>query len=391
MKICMLVYNFYESDSRVRRYAETLAMRGDQVDVLSLRNRNQTRHGVLKGVNIFRIQERVQNEKNKLSYLIKLIRFFLKSAAVLTREHLRKPYDLVHVHSVPDFEVFAVLLLKLTGVKVILDIHDLVPEFYASKFSTSNRSLLVRGLLVTERLSSKFSDHVIASNHLWEDKLKRRSVPHNKITTLLNYPDTLFFSTKKAKENDGSLLMVYPGTFNWHQGLDIAIKAFAAIKDQVPKLGFVLYGDGPTREALSTLAFSLGLGERVRFGRVMALDEIAPIVSQCDIGIVPKRNDSFGGEAFSTKILEFMSLGVPVIVSRTRIDQCYFDDSLVRFFEPENVEDLAMAILSLVEDKSLRNMLIKNGFKYARENSWEAKKKIYLDLVDSLIGSRNYE
>ena len=52
----------------------------------------------------------------------------------LTREHIRERYDLIHVHSVPDFEVFAALFPKLTGSKVILDIHDIVPEFYAASF-----------------------------------------------------------------------------------------------------------------------------------------------------------------------------------------------------------------------------------------------------------------
>ena len=56
-------------------------------------------------------------------------------------------------------------------------------------------------------------------------------------------------------------------------------------------------------------------------------------MANADIGIVPKRNDSFGNEAFSTKILEFMSLSIPVVISSTRIDRHYFNDTVVRFFE----------------------------------------------------------
>jgi glycosyltransferase involved in cell wall biosynthesis len=44
-------------------------------------------------------------------------------------------------------------------------------------------------------------------------------------------------------------------------------------------------------------------------------------MENADLGVVPKRNDPFGDEAFSTKILEFMAMGVPVIVSETRIDR----------------------------------------------------------------------
>ena len=53
--------------------------------------------------------------------------------AFLTQEQFRDGYDLIHVHSVPDFEVFAAAYPKLTGTKIILDIHDIVPEFYVEQ------------------------------------------------------------------------------------------------------------------------------------------------------------------------------------------------------------------------------------------------------------------
>ena len=63
-------------------------------------------------------------------------------------------------------------------------------------------------------------------------------------------------------------------------------------------------------------------------------------MSGADLGIVPKRANSFGNEAYSTKIMEFMSLGVPMVVSDTKSDRYYFDDSVVRFFESGNPEVL---------------------------------------------------
>jgi len=70
-------------------------------------------------------------------------------------------------------------------------------------------------------------------------------------------------------------------------------------------------------------------------------------MASADIGVVPKRADSFGDQAFSTKIFEFMALGVPVIVSRTQIDSFYFDDSVVKFFDSKDEESLAEAMLEL--------------------------------------------
>jgi len=62
------------------------------------------------------------------------------------------------------------------------------------------------------------------------------------------------------------------------------------------------------------------------------LSEIPSVIENADLGVVPKRKDCFANEAFSTKILEFMAMGIPVIVSDTKIDKYYFDDSVLRFF-----------------------------------------------------------
>src|ERR1700720_1544176 len=81
MKVCMVAYSFYEGDNRVRRYAETLARRGDRVDVVSLRQKGQPPRGIINGVHVFRIQRRVVNEKSKFSYLGRLLLFFMRSMA----------------------------------------------------------------------------------------------------------------------------------------------------------------------------------------------------------------------------------------------------------------------------------------------------------------------
>ncbi len=104
-----------------------------------------------------------------------------------------------------------------------------------------------------------------------------------------------------------------------------------------------------------------------------------------DLAVVPKRASSaFGNEAMSTKIMEFMSLGVPVVVSRTKVDSYYHDDSRVMFFDSENPRDLARAILSLRRDAQLRARLGANASAYVSLNNWTEKKKVYLKLIDDL-------
>jgi glycosyltransferase involved in cell wall biosynthesis len=178
--------------------------------------------------------------------------------------------------------------------------------------------------------------------------------------------------------------MLFPGSFQWHQGLDIAIEALALARPWLPNAELHLYGSGQMERELRALADRLGLTGTVKFCGTVSLDDIPRIMANADLGIVPKRADSFGNEAYSTKIMEFMSQGVPVIASRTKIDTYYFDDRVVRFFPSGNPQALADAMVELATRPDLRDALIANGRNYAERNSWDIRKKEYLDLVDSL-------
>ncbi len=382
--ICMLAYTFYESDNRVMRYAEALAKRGDRVDVIALRAKDAPASEILRGVQVYRIQGREINEKYRHSYAFRLVRFLINSAWFISKQHFRSPYHLVHVHSVPDFEVFAALVPKIGGAGIILDIHDIVPEFYISKFNKSESSLLAAALRLAEKLSIRFSDHVIISNHLWRDVLLSRSSSPEKCSVIMNYPDSSIFRYTKRDRQDGKFVMMYPGTLSWHQGLDIAVKAFSLVQDKMPTAEFHIYGSGPARDAIADLVENLDLGNRVLLKDSRPIYEIARIMAEADLGIVPKRNDGFGGDAFSTKTLEFMSLGVPIVLSKTRVDSYYFNDDVVRFFEPGNESDLAGAMLDLYENRQRRERQAAAALQFVEKFKWEGKKEVYFDLVDSL-------
>jgi glycosyltransferase involved in cell wall biosynthesis len=382
----MVAYTFYDADNRVRRYAEALARRGDQVDAVAIARAGQPAFEVLHGVRVYRIQKRVIDEKGPVSYLLKLLLFFVRSAWFLSVHHFRKPYDLIHVHSIPDFEVFATLVPKALGARVLLDLHDIVPEFYASKFKIGHGSLVFRLLVLMEKASCAFADQVIIANHLWEKTIVARSVPGEKCTTVINYPDPSIFWRRPAPvREDDRFVMCYPGSFGWHQGLDLAIEAVHLLRTEAPNLRFLMIGDGSERPRLEAMVAQLGLQDRVTLRGFVAMEEVAQIMSTIDLGVVPKRADSFGNEAFSTKIMEFMAMGVPVLAARTRVDEFYFNENLLEFFESGSAEDLAAKILYLLRNPARRAELLEGSNQFIGLNNWDVKKQEYLGMVDRLI------
>lgn len=386
MKVCMVAYTFYEGDNRVRRYAETLVKRGDEVDAIALRQSGKPSQSKVAGVNVIKIQPRSIKEKYKIEYLFKLLLFLVKSFFILSWLNLKKGYDLIHVHSVPDFEVFAAVFAKLTGAKIILDIHDIVPELFAGKFHASKESFSFKLLLLMEKASMKFSDHVIVANHIWHERLIVRSVLPKKCTVIMNYPDpSIFKQTIKNNKDNKKFIMIYPGTLSRHQGVETAIRAVDALRLEIPELEFHIYGKGTDEDFFIKLVNDLKLEDKILFKDIVPLEELPEIIAGADLGVEPKIKNSFSNEAFSTKILEFMQMGIPVIVSDTLVHTRYFNDDVVKFFHSENVEDLARAILLIKNDRKKRECLISNSMKYMEQNNWDVKKHIYINIVDTLV------
>lgn len=386
-RICMVTHSFYESDNRVTRYAEALAARGDHVDVLALRrSADKSKQEMIEGVNVHRLQDRFgKNERSKFAYMWPLVRFLAVTSLWITRRNNHQRYDLLHIHNMPDFLVYAGWYPRMTGAKIILDIHDIVPEFYGSKFGAGKASLTTSLLKLIERRSAHFAHHVIVSNHLWLEKYQARTHTEGKCSVFINNVDTRVFQPQARTRTDDKQIVIFPGGLQWHQGLDIALRAFKAVSAAIPNAEFHIYGDGNMKPSLVTLAGELGFNGNVKFFEPVGVRQISRIMANADLGVVPKRADSFGNEAYSTKIMEFMSLGIPVVVSRTKIDQYYFNDSVVRFFESGNSDALAAAMIAVLQNPDLRKQMVANASAYSDLHSWRRRKADYLKIVDDLI------
>lgn len=388
INVCMLTYSFYTNDARVRRYAETIASTGSHVDVIALRNVSEKKYEVLKGVHIYRIQERTRDERGKFHYLARILKFFINSSYVLTKKHLKKAYDLIHVHSVPDFEVFAAILPKLTGAKIILDIHDPVPDFFLAKFGSENKKTYAI-LSLVENKSSNFAHHVITVTDYWMGKIVERSkIPESKISVTLNLPDIKMFNSanmKVPKQKIDFFTILYPGTINKHCGLDVAVRALHEVRKDIPNIKFEIYGGGPELNNLKQLVKDLNLEDIVSFNGYVALETIPALMYNADLGIalLAGHND-YAQQALNVKLFEYLSMGLPSIATRTKSIEYYLKEGTVMLSEPNDPNDVARCIRDLYFNPEKREMLKKNGLEFISSNNSEIQMKNYLEIVDRL-------
>jgi len=390
MKICMISYSVYELDNRVHRYGESLTRAGHQVDVICLGRQCEMKKGRYDRTNLYRIQCRKFDEKGPISYLILFMRFLIKAFFLVSWLQLRHGYHVIHFHNLPDFGVFCTLIPKLLGVKIILDIHDLVPEFYARKFKLEPHHWIVRFLKWIEKISSRYADHVIISNHIWREWLINRSVPEEKCTVILNapYPPTFDVQMGKTKQKDRNRFVVlYHGALNEHFGVDVAIRAIDLVRREIPQVQLNIFGTGRDEDQLKQLSKSLGIEANVCFNDPVPRKEVPGLIRNADIGIVPKRASRFADTALSSKLLEFAYMRTPVVVSRTAASQRYFKSDMVNFFEPENSDMAAKAIIELAKHPAKRRFKSKNIDRFNTQHHWNQYKRTYFSILCRIVGT----
>jgi hypothetical protein len=195
----MVVLNSYpQGEVRVMREAEVLLRHGYQVDVICLRQPGEPFVTTHNGVGVYRVPMGRVMQRIAAVQLLEYAAFLLMAFVTLTFLAFRRRYTSVQVHNLPDFLVFCALVPKLMGVPVILDLHDLMPEFYAARFGAGEQSLMMRLVKLQERLACQFADHVITVTEHWRRSLIRRHLPEDKCTVLMNLADDRIFNLTKS-------------------------------------------------------------------------------------------------------------------------------------------------------------------------------------------------
>jgi glycosyltransferase involved in cell wall biosynthesis len=392
---CMVVHAYYPlMETRVEREAGMLLERGYEVDVICLRLPDELAHEVVDGVNVYRASVSRRPGRGVGAQLVEYVRFFAAATAMLVRLYARRRYDVIQVHNLPDFLVFCALVPKLLGARVILDIHDVMPEFLSARSGRAMDSPLVRLTAIQERMSAAFADHVVTVTEVWRTTLASRGVPYAKSSVVMNLADPRFFVPcgDVAAADDGALRLLYHGTLTPRYGLDVALRALAELRDESPPVRLLIHGQGDDLERLTTLVDELGLGDTVRIETdVLPVEALGRLVCGADVGLVPYRRDVFTDGILPTKLMEYLAAERPVIAARTPAIEAHVTDRMVEFFAAEDPHDLARAIRRLRDDPERRAELAREARTFGARYGWAAQAAAYVATVDRLRGARPVE
>lgn len=388
----MVVHAYYPlAETRVQREAETLVRAGFHVDVICLRDQGERPRDRWGGVEIHRLRARV-DKRGLAAQFLSYLRFFVLATGRLTRLHLRRPYRTVQVHNLPDFLVFCALVPKLQGVPVIVDLHDLMPEFFAGRFG-QDRPAVARVVRWQERLACRFADHVITVSAHWRQALVARGVPAARCSVVMNLADERIFhpparsGRSRGRSADAAFRLLYHGTVTHRYGLDLAVRAVARLRDEIPGIRLTILGQGDQVPELVGLVRELRLGAHVDLqDRLLPAEQLPEVIARADVGIVPYRDDVFTDGLVPTKLLEYAAMALPCIAARTTAIRTTFGDSTVAYFTPGDVEALARTVRELWLEPAARERLAAGSRRFNGRHNWAQEGGDYATLVAGLAG-----
>lgn len=343
-RIAVVVFAYYPRDPRVRRETEALVEAGHCVDVICLRGTGEAEKEIVGGAQVYRLYglPRQRKRAGKVRYIWAYLYFILLAFFTLSILYMRKRYHLIHVHNMPDALVFSALLPRLCGCKIILDHHDPMPEVYMSKYLVEATHPIIRLIRLMERCSIRFSDLLLAVNSSCRELIIRRGCPRSKVHIVMNLPQNSVFGSDPASTNPdvtrkkNSFVVMYHGMVVERNGLGVALKAIERVRDRIPNLVFEVYGEGDFVKQFLELSRAKNLGQIINYHGFAAHDKIAQAIQRADVGLIPNIATVLWEYATPTRMFEYLCLGKPVTVPRTKAIVDCFDDESLCFFQSGN-------------------------------------------------------
>jgi glycosyltransferase involved in cell wall biosynthesis len=391
----VLLFSHYPADPRPRRAAEALAAEGVSIDLICLQeNSDDLRRETINGVNVIRLPLK-RRRRGALTYAWQYTAFIAACFCQLTLRSFRRRYDFVHVHNMPDVLVFSALVPKLCGAKIVLDLHDPMPELMEAIFDLSPDSYKVRALEQMEKWSIGFSDLVLTVSRTFEDLFSSRSCSSEKVKVVINSPDEQIFKFHEPQvrhrangDLDTPFVILYHGSLLKRNGLDLAVDALEIVRQEIPNASLSICGR-PTAffdEVMESVR-KRGLTPAVHYLGAKKLEGIVDAIRHCDVGVIPNHRNIFTELNTPTRILECLALGKPVVAPRARGIRDYFGEKDLVYFELGNARDLAAKIKYVYSNPEEVEQTVRRGQQIYQGHTWTAEKGTLLEAFNTLLNS----
>jgi glycosyltransferase involved in cell wall biosynthesis len=381
--LCYIVQEYYPKDTRVRKYVNLAVSSGYLADVICLRRGDDLKFESHEGYNIYRIGL-PKKRGGLVRYLLEYSVFFFLAMLLVTRLNFKRKYKVIHINTLPDFLVFCAFIPKLFGSKVILDMHEITPEFYMMKYNMSGDRPVIKILKLIEKASLRYADSSITVTEKIKQLFVKRNGLKRDMDVILNVPENSTGYVKKDFDFKKRFNIVYHGTITPVYNIVEVIDSIAKIRTKVPNLLYHIYGEGEESDALKQRAKELGIDDIVIFHGFLKHADMMKELENMDLGILPWKRSILSDISFSNKIAEYTGLGIPVISSHLpSLDDYFGNDSI--FYTDERENSLPELILHVYSNQEEAARKSKNAYDDLKKIRWEIMSEVYLNRIKKLI------
>ena len=357
----------YSTDARIKTYVEIVKENNIDYEIWALKEKS-------KGEKFLK---QIMNKYNGNSNFLYLVNYLLFSMIIFFKALIIAwKFDIIHYNNMPNFPIFS-----------FFPMHDSLPATYISKSEILNISFFIKILKFEEKISANFADFVITAVHRQNEDLYQYGISEKKILTFLNIPHPLLFEkNSKLRNNAESFVIIFHGTITKRLGLDLALKALKVVLRKIPSAKLKIIGDGDYINELILESEKLNIKDNVIFNqKYIPVESLVNELSDANIGIVPYKKNYYSNEyQLPVKLIEYALLNLPIITPRLKNISNYFDDTMVLYFNPDDVNDFASKIISLNENIQLAESLVKNAKNFFKTYSWKKQALDYTQILNNL-------
>jgi glycosyltransferase involved in cell wall biosynthesis len=386
-RLCVIVHGEYPNDVRVAREVRAAVAAGFRVDVVSTRGAGEAPHETVGGANVHRLSVSRRRGEGALRFLAEYLLFTLLATVYVARLALRQRPDVVQVHNPPDFLIAAALLPKLLGARVVFDVHDLSSDMFAMRFGDRPGLKIAETILRRiEKAACRFADAVVTVHEPYRAELGRRGVDMERILVVLNSVDETVLPAEPQPPARDPFRIVYHGTVTPHYGLDVVLDAFALLSETLSTATLAIFGSGDAVPALQSRAVDLGLGSRVTLsGVTLSQPEVLRRVQGASVGVIPNLPSKLNRFALSTKLFEYVALGIPVVAADLPTLRSHFSEAEILFFDAGDAASLAEKLTAVAHDYDAALARTRAAaVRYLNAYEWRLQASRYVNLLTAL-------
>ena len=389
----MVVHAYFPTaEPRVQREAAAARDAGFDVTVLALGEEGRPSKELVDGVRVRRFPLTHRRGAGFGRILFEYLAFCLVAGSWLALPFGRRRFDIVHFHGPPDFVIMAGVVPKIMGAKLILDIHDLSSHMFAVRVPGRLGAVASRMLVWVERLCGEFANAVITVHEPYRQELRRHGTSSAKLSVVMNSVDEAVLRRARTaaswRQHSRRFTIAYHGTLTSWYGVDLIVDAVRYLRESGCDVDSVILGAGDAVPSLRAKVAEAGLGDYVYLpGRYVPIEEALATVTEASCGVIPNRPSEINRFALSSKLFEYVALGVPVVVARLETLAGHFDSDEVTFFEPGDAASLSSAIRWVHDNPTEARAKAQRARIRAKEYSWSRCREQLCLVYERLLGT----